>query len=333
MSNPNYLTALVSLTREKIMTKGYTDNIFAKHPLLDKLVLKGNTDVRGGTEIQEPLMTASTTSVGWYDGWDTLDNTPQEGFTRAAYPWKQGYVSIVINGRELAINDGSPEAIANLWKGKMEQAEEGLQELLATALVGDGTAASGKAPMGIKGIVDSTGTIGNINGATATYWRSTVVDSQGTTVANQSWSLGATRMVSQWRDAITSVQLFSSGADLGYTTREIYNAYEASLTPDQRFVDSKLADRGFMNVTFKSIPLIFDKYQVQRPNAALTGGGETYWLNTNRLKFVTHSKRNFEMDELVKVPDKDAQYAKIYFMGNLITNERRAHAVVKNQAI
>lgn len=331
MSHPNYLTALVSLTREKINSKSYQDNFFAKHPLLDKLVLKGKVDARGGTSIQEPLMIAASTSVGSYSGWDTLDNTPQEGFTRAVYDWKQFYASIVINGYELAVNDGSPDAIVNLWKSKMEQAEESLFNGLATQLVGDGTGNSGKNIMGIGGIVKATGTIGGIDGTANAYWRSVEVDSLGGT--GTTWTADPGGKVKQWRDALTQVQLYSNGADLIYTTREIYNAYEASLTPDQRFVDTKTADRGFMNITFKTVPLIFDKYLVQRANTGATGGGETYFLNTDRLKFVMHSKRNFDMEDLVKVPDKDAQYAKIFGMGNLITNERRAHALVKNQAI
>ena len=67
-----------------------------------------------------------------------IDIVPQEGISAAQFPWRQLFATIAISGLEEAQNNGE-EAIINLLRAKVMQAEETQKAKLNRMLNADGT--------------------------------------------------------------------------------------------------------------------------------------------------------------------------------------------------
>ena len=130
--------------------------------------------------------------------------------------------------------------------------------------------------------------------------------------------------LADWRNTYNTLTLKGAkGAppDFGVMTQSVYESYEASLQPNQRFTDNKMADAGFENLKFKGMTLMFD------PNCA---SGTAYFLSSDALKLVVHSKRNFSRTPMVKPANQDALTGQIIWMGQLVTNNRRKLAKISS---
>ena len=239
-----------------------------------------------------------------YNAYDQLDTTPQGGLTSAQYLWKQYSASISLSGRELRQNAGK-EGIIKLLEAKTKQAEMSLArqldiDLWAAAQV---TGAIGALPV----IVDDTGTVGDVAGSTQTWWRST--DTAGGSFA--------ARGLSDMRALYNTIQNTSqeNGApDFVIGAQGAFEFYEASLQPQQRFSDEKMAGAGFQNLRYKAAPVTF---------GSNVPSGTIYMLRSENLWLVCHSQAQFATTEFVKPSNQDAKVAQILFMGEVVTDNRR----------
>lgn len=228
--------------------KTLTDNVFNARPLTYALMEKGRIRmVNGGTKIVEPLIYGENDTVGSYSGYDAISLTAQTGISAAEYEWKQYAASIAISGIEEAKNNGEQEVI-NLLEAKIMQAEESMREGFNSMFYGDGTGNSSKDWNGLGNIVEASGTVGNINRATAgnEFWRSY----EENTVA--ALTLG------QMSTAYNTTSVGNDHPDLLLTTQTLFEKYEALLQPNLRYTDTKTADAGFQNLLFKAAPVMFD---------------------------------------------------------------------------
>ena len=156
--------------------KTLADNIFRSRPLLWWLTEKNAVrKVSGGVSIVEPLIYAEG-QAGSYGEWDAIQIVPQEGISAAVYPWRQLFATIAISGLEEAQNNGE-EAVINLLRAKVMQAEETQKSKLNKMLYADGTGNSGKDFLGLAALIGAGGT--SIGGIDATdplniWWRSIV---------------------------------------------------------------------------------------------------------------------------------------------------------------
>lgn len=91
--NANFNT-LATSTLVKYADKQLIDNIFQSNALF--YLLAGSENIRksgsktykeldGGRQIVEPLLYATNSTAGSYDGYDVLDTDPQDGMTNAEY--------------------------------------------------------------------------------------------------------------------------------------------------------------------------------------------------------------------------------------------------------
>mgnify|MGYP000851786994 CR=1 FL=1 len=296
--NPNF-DALLSTTLKNYQ-KRLTDNIFKDRVLSWYLQDKGRVRLRGGTSIVEPLLYASNSTFASYSGYDTVALTPQEGITAAEYPWRQIAVSIAISGIEEAKNSGE-QAVLDLLEAKVEQAEETAKSGLNSMLFLDGTGNSGKDFMGLAGIVGATGTVGGIDSATETWWRSYVEATAGALTE------------AQMRTAYNSVSSGNDKPDMILTTQTLFEKYESLLTPQVRYSDVKMANLGFENLMFKGAPVSYDP---------VCQAGVMYFLNSKYLRLVGHTQKWFEQTPFVRPENMDARYALILSYGNLTCNNR-----------
>lgn len=295
--NSNYSTDVLTTTLEKYAKKQLTDNIFQSSALMSKL--KGQqVSCDGGAKILEPLMYVKNSTAGSYDGYDTLDTTPQTIATNAEFKWKQYSVSVSISGKEEIQNSGEAAAI-NLIKARFDNASSSLVEDMNEDLYGDGTGNLSKAIDGLGIMVESSGTYGNIDRS----------DSDNTWWQAYEENTSASLTLDYMRTALmTSSKGGTDKADLIVTTQTLIEAYMALVEPHLRLTNTKLADSGFMNYEFHGIPIVWDE---QCPS------GVMYFLNTKYFKLRYHPSANFKTTEFRVPTNQDAKVAFILWKGNL----------------
>ena len=281
--------------------KTLTDNVFTARPLTYTLMEKGRIRMlNGGTKVVEPLIYGLNDTVGSYSGYDSIALTPQEGISAAEFEWRQYAASIAISGIEEAKNNGDAEII-NLLEAKIMQAEESMREGFNTMFFGDGTGNSSKDWNGLDNLVDNTGTVGNIDSSTYTWWKSYKESTAGALT------------LAQMATAYNSVSVGNDHPDTLLTTQTLFEKYEALLQPQLRYTDTKTADAGFQNLLFKAAPVMYD-----------TGctAGTFFFLNSKYLTLVGHSDKWFSQTSFISPEDTDARYALIMCYGNLTVRNR-----------
>ena len=304
------LDGLLSSTIDHFMPT-FEDNIMSSKPLLWALKNGGRVKTFNGTGIVVPLMYAEAANHGVYSDDDVFTTGANVGLGSARYDWRQYYGLVHFTGIELAKNSGR-EAIISLLEARLEQVQmtiaENLDEQLWT-----GSDAS-KQWLGIETAVGTTSnTVGEIDKGTYTWW-----ESQYDATAE---ALGLARMRSQYNSA-------SEGNDHPtniFSTQAGFEAYEALLTDNARFLDPEMADAGFQNLMFKGAPITFDKY---------VPSGDMYFLNLN---YVTLAKLNdvwFEPSEFLTPTNADVIYKHIKCYGNLVFSNlsRQAASVALTDA-
>ena len=279
-----------------------TDNVFTARPLTYQLMDKGRIRMlNGGTKIVEPLIYGQNSTVASYSGYDTISLTPQSGITAAEFDWKQYAASVAISGIEEAKNNGE-QAMVNLLEAKIMQAEESMKEGFNSMFFGDGTGNSSKDWNGLGNLVESGNSVGGINSATETWWRSY----EENTVAALS--------LAQMTTAYNSVSVGNDHPDMILGTQTLFEKYESLLQPQLRYTDTKTADAGFQNLLFKAAPVAYD---VDCP------AGNMYFLNSKYITLVGHSDKWFEVTPFIRPENLDARYSLIMCYGNLTIRNRK----------
>lgn len=322
MSNPNFDT-LIATTLKNYRQK-LSDNITAKQALFYQLKQKGFIrEEDGGTTIVEPLLIGTNSTVKSYQGYDVIDTTPQEGISAAEYAWKQIAGSLSISGREKFINGGSKVKILSLLESKVKQLEMSMQFELNRQLQLDGSGNGGKDLGGLSLLVEdgaAWSTVGGIDSNANTYWRNQFIDNNG------SW---ATAGLDNMRTLYNNCgrQGLNEFPTLIQSSQGIYEAYEKSLTVNERFMDMSMGDAGFLNLMYKKTPWVFDS---DIPTG-LDGTGGTlalYMLNSSYLNLVIGKGKNFVATPMQKPENQEAEVSQVIFYGNMTTSNRARQGVL-----
>lgn len=298
---PANVTTLLTTTLEN-RRKDLQDQIFNDLPTIKFLKDKGQVSIDGGATIVTPLMYAKNTTAQFYNGYDQLNVTPQEGFTTAQFKWKESAVSVSVSNREENIQNSGPSAVLNLVNQKIDQAEMSLKDLLNTQLY-DSSPASTEITSLVT-LVDATSEIGDINSTTYSWWQSLVTT--GGSFAAQ----GRSDMLTTYNTLITR----GAAPDFLVTTPTVHAFYEGSLIPQLRYQGNASADASFNKLTFKGVPIFFD--------TAATSG-VMYMLNSKHIQLYVSSGNNMKMTEWVKPGNQTAKVAQIIMALELGTNNRR----------
>lgn len=311
------LDELYATTFEKVKPV-LTDQITHETSLLAALNSKSKVTTDGGRTLRRPVMYALNDTVGSYANYDLLDTTPQDGFGYVEYTWKQFAGSVTISGRDERLNMGGSRIIAllqakfdqlrvsvedvmnaQLWADVTTEGNAGKNFLSVPAIVGDGTTTGGTGKTTLGGIdSDSDG---------QAWWRSSVTDGL---------DLSTIDGVRQLNSLYNELRIVKSKPDFQFTTQAAFEAYEALAAPNIRFTDTKMADLGFDAVAHKNSEVIFE---TDVPS------GEWYMLNSDHLEFVQHSACWNDMQPFKSPVNQDAKTAQVLYMGELITDCRRAH--------
>jgi hypothetical protein len=313
MASPNLSEIITTTLRNR--TGKLADSVTKNNALLTRLRTRGKVKpVSGGRTIVQEIAYAENGTFKRYSGYDLLNITPSDVFTAAEFNYAQAALAVSISGLEMLQNSGE-NALIDLLEQRIDNANTTLMNNIAVDCYSDGTADGGKQIGGLALLVPdapTTGTVGGINRATWTFWRSQKfagVADGGAAVTNANIQSYMNRLY----------LLCSRGADhpdLIVADNTYYRLYWESLQAIQRI--SKTTDvgqAGFDSLQFMGSDVVFD---------GGFGGGATaahmWFLNTKYIFFRPHSERNFEPlgGNDGRVPlNQDALIKLIGFAGNM----------------
>lgn len=322
MASPNVKYDDILTTTLEHRNKKLADNVTNNNALLRKLKERGKIrTIDGGSKIVEELEYGEGDMM-WYSGYDEINYTPKQLFTAAEYNMKLCAVPVAISGEDMLKNSGR-ERVMNLFEKRIENAEKTMMNQMAKAIYGDGTENSGKSISGLKLLVadaPETGVVGGIDRASNAWWR------------NQSTTAEAAFTTETLRPAMNKMWLSlcrgTDRPDLIVTDDTMYSLFEESLTPLQRFSDSKTADAGFTNLLYKQVPVVFDG-----GHGGNCPEGHMYFLNTNYIYLRPHKDRQFKVigGERMAI-NQDAIYKIIGWAGNMTMSNAFLQGVLINKS-
>lgn len=307
--------ALLSTTLRNYSRK-LRDNIFNQFPFLKWLQSKGRVQMEdGGYQIVEHLLYETNSTIAAYQKYDILDTTPQDGVTVAIYDWKEYGGTIAISRREQRQNSGK-HRLLNLLEVKTKQAELSIRNKLTTDLFANITSAPAKAIDGVflhAALSPSTSTLGNVSGATYSWWRNQVNTSVGAYANNL-----VSALRTEFNDCSAGGGDFPDGIVCNQTAHEYYESLGVG---DRRFVDEqKSMDLGFQVLKFKGADLFWDSGM---PANVPTTGYSILLLNSEAIRLVIDKESDFVTTDFIEPENQTAKVAKILCMLNLCTNNRR----------
>lgn len=262
------------------------DNVTENNALLSRLKQRGNIKpVSGGNVILQELSFAENGNAGWYSGYETLPVAAQDVISAAQYDFKQAACAVTISGLEQLQNAGK-EQIIDLLEARIAVAESTMANLISASLYSDGTGSGGKEITGLNAQVPvdpTTGTVGGIDRATWTFWRSQTFDATtdggaATTAAN---------IQSYWNRLWAQQVRGMDRPDLIVVDDVYWGFYMSSLQAIQRFTSSQDARLGFVTIKFMDADVVLDG-GIGGNCPASTG----FFLNTKYLHYRPHSQRN-----------------------------------------
>jgi hypothetical protein len=324
MPSPNSVFTEIVTTTFRNHSKEIADNFSGHNALYQKIAKKGRTrSESGGYSIVEPLEYAANGTYQRYSGMDVLNVSQSDVFTAAEFNWKQIAINVVSTGYELRVNAG-PQRIANLAKARIRNAIHTFGNNFSADMYGDGTLTNQIDGLQ-KTVADTpTNTVGGINAGTYGFWQNKVQSAaaplQGGGGITPSASQGV--MESLMNPLMMELTRNNDKPDLIVSSNDYFQFYEGGLVTQKQYVNKETADGGFMSLSYKGVPVIFDG------NSGMAAS-RMYFLNTNYLELVTHSEANMTVMEEAKPFNQDAVVVPILWMGNFVVSNRSLQGVLK----
>lgn len=328
MATPNPSIGDIVATTIENRSKKAADNITRNIALLMVLSKRGNIQsFDGGTNIWQELEYAQNQTAMFYSGYEVLNVSPSQILTSAQYAIRQAAAAVSISGLEELQNSGE-ERMINLVAKRVENAENTLKALIEQSMYGSGTN-----PKEINGLqqqiaVTPTNSVGGIDGNTWPFWRNI---SYGAITNGGAATTSAN--ITRYYDTIW-LQLIR-GTDkpsMLVSDNTNYRLYMESLQPIQRITNSEMAQAGFDNIMYQSVPVVLGGgFQGYSDDVVPVGGpptGYTWFINAKYFKYRPHQDRNF----VPLNPDRysinqDATVKLMGWAGNLCCSNRRLQAV------
>ena len=283
MAFPN-TTDIVATTIQS-RSRAIADNVTKNNALLAKLNMRGNIKpISGGNVILQELSYAQNSNGGFYSGYDLLPVAASDVISAAEFNIKQLACPVVISGLEMLQNSGK-EAFIDLLEGRINVAESTMSNLLAQSIYSDGTGSGGKEITGLNAQVPSdptTGTVGGINRATWTFWRSQLYDFSTESVTPSATTIQAA-MNKMWASQVRG----SDRPDLIVSDSIYWTYFMTSLQAIQRFSSPETGSLGFPTIKFMDADVVLDG-----GIGGYIGSSLMFSLNTKYIFMRPHKDRN-----------------------------------------
>lgn len=316
-------TEISAITYRHFKNKYVTDNVSNHTALHQRLTEKDRVDlISGGWEIQIPLDYAENGTYQRYSGYDTLDIAQSEVFTAADFAWKQIAINVVASGLEIRQNSGK-EGIIKLVKNKLKNAMKTAGNNFSVDIYSDGTAAN--QINGLQALVSDagTGTVGGINSATYTFWKSIVQSAAAPLQGGGSITPSATTIESLMLPLWLNLTRNNDQPDLIVADDTYFTYFDGSQTSIQRYTNTTDIKAGTTSLKYKGADVVYDSLAAGMPDAHM------YFLNTDYIGICAHRDANWtEVPEKSSV-NQDAQVLPIIWQGNMTVSNRSLQGVLK----
>jgi len=197
--------------------------------------------------LQKQLIKEKQTAGGFYLGADVLNQSVPNTLSTVEYKWQNAYEPIQITRDEERNNSGQVHKILDLVATKTELSRKAIVERLDQAL---------STPVGeANNLIDletlvNTGTLGNLDGSSDTYWQGTVTTSGA--FATQ----GLTDMNTATLAVSSSATIDNPTAYI--TTKVVWGKFWNTRLPIERLSNGDLtANAGVKNITFMGVPVVY----------------------------------------------------------------------------
>jgi len=331
------LNSLVTTTLDSY-SKEMADVIFGSNYGYYMLKEKGCFHPQeGGTYLDENVMFEMNSTAAWYEGYETIDVTPQDGMTNMQYPWAELAAAVSISRREERINSGRSRLL-NLLEKKIFQAEETLIYKVNLALQGTGrfnVAQTTREMAGLRALipeVPASYDAGGLDGDN-TWWQNKVLGNSGTAFTWLYASTSGTGPVvptgiQAMRVLYNNCSKGSGGhPDIILCGQYMYESYEAGLGAQHQYTSTKEAEAGYDVIKFRGAKMYWDEEIVTASvtkDEAASSKAVGYFINSKTFKILYDSQSLFSHEGFIKPENQTARTALIVYMGNtLITNRKK----------
>lgn len=321
-ANANF-TEMAALTYRHFKNKYLEDNVSNHTALHQRLTKKDRVDlVGGGYEIQVPLDYAENGTYQRYSGYDTLDISESEVFTAANFAWKQIAIHVVASGLEVRQNSGK-EGVIKLVKNKLRNAMRTAGNQFSSDLYSDGTATNQINGMQALVADAGTGTVGNINSSTYSFWQNTVQSAAAPLQGGGAITPSSTTIESLMLPLWLNLTRNNDKPDLIVMDDTYFTYFDNSQTSLKRYTNTTDIEGGSVMLKYKGADVVYDSSAAGMPDA------HAYFLNTNYIGLSVHKDANWtEVPEKSSV-NQDAEVMPIIWQGNMTVSNRALQGVMK----
>lgn len=320
-ADPNLGEVAATVWEQKFGSKP-TDNIFLSNALFYFLGEQGfKEEADGGRLIEFGLEYAENSTFKSYSELDTLDTTRVSVFDAARFDWKINAGTVVYSELE-RLRAQAASGKYDLIAEKLENGKTSHIAAMNRQMWSDGTGNGAADIGGVQLIISSTpttGSVGQINRATFSFWRSQQTSGAKTTTAFDNLRAAMRSIYNQCsRGGVEETPM------AWMTTRTVFEGYESILIANEHitYEDKRQgADAGIKNtlLKFKGADGSYDE---------AAPSGNLYFFNNQALKFVYLSGGWMKMYPKVDPANQLANVHKVATFGNLGTNQSRRLGVV-----
>lgn len=274
----------------------------------------------GGHEITNPLTIGRNPNISSYEYYNELPVAQTDEFTTVTYNWSRVAGTVIISDQEEDENRGTAE-IFKLVRAKMNVLEESIKEKFSIYLYGSG---AGTDPQGLGNVIPvdpTTGTLGGINRANETQWRTSAYDFDG--------NLNSTNIEEAFDDILLDLTLKGEKPDVILAGRNIQRVYRTAVR-DKVVLDlgasnsgKKMIDLGFSGIRHQATSILYDEdCPVNR----------AYFVNSKYLRLHILRHVNMKIKQLVAPWNIDAVGKRVVWQGQwCLWRAFRTHAVLVNE--
>lgn len=268
----------------------------------------------GGFQIKCPLEYDGQ-NAAFYSKGATINSDDRESITDVFFDWKHCYGNATIY-RIDGLKNAGEYATVQLVTQRVAGNQKSITKLLASSIY-DVPGGSSDRLTGLLACCNETATL-----AYAGKAENDIVADDGTKpwegkVNSDGGAIGLNKL----RAACSAAKLYDGATgkpDIIVTTETLYNSISDILQAQQRFTESTATvDAGFTGLKFEGKEIFPDDY---------CPSGYFFALNSNNIGFAVHKEGLFMRTKWKVIPDSpEDKTMKIYFDGNMIVNNRKAH--------
>lgn len=274
----------------------------------------------GGHEITNPLTLGRNPNIASYEYYNELPVAQTDEFATVTYNWSRVAGTVIISDQEEDENRGAAE-IFKLVRAKMNVLEESIKEKFSIFLYGSG---AGTDPQGLGNVIPvdpTTGTLGGINRATESQWRTSAYDFDG--------NLNSTNIEEAFDDILLDLTLKGDKPDVILAGRNIQRIYRTAVR-DKMVMDlgtsnsgKKMIDLGFTGIRHQGTAILYDEdCPVNR----------AFFVNSKFLRLHILRHVNMKVKQLVAPWTIDASGRRVVWQGQwCLWKAFRTHAVLVNE--